>query len=49
VKPLMRNNDLYQLEVFEGSKKIMTFRDSLKLLSGSLKSLAGSLCPRWKG
>lgn len=30
VKPLMRNNELYQLEVFEGKRKLMTFRDSLK-------------------
>lgn len=49
VKPLMINNELYQLEVFSGKKKIMTFRDSLKLLPGSLKSLGNSLCPRREG
>jgi hypothetical protein len=47
-QPLMINNELYQREVFSGSKKIITFRDSLKLLPGSLKSLGDSLCPRYQ-
>lgn len=45
LKPLMRNNELYQLDVFAGRKKVLIFRDSLKLLPGSLSSLAKSLCP----
>jgi hypothetical protein len=45
VKPLMRNNELYQIEVRIGNRIRFLFRDSLKLLPASLKSLAESLCP----
>lgn len=41
----MRNGELYQLEVRFESKRRMVFRDSLKLLPGSLSSLGQSLCP----
>lgn len=44
VKPLMRNNSLYQFEV-QIDKVRIVFRDSLKLLPGSLRSLGESLCP----
>ena len=45
LKPLMRNNRLYELAVYSGTKKLFCFRDSLNLLPGSLSSLANNLCP----
>ncbi|KAD0468651.1 hypothetical protein E3N88_44225 [Mikania micrantha] len=52
LKPLMRNNRLYELSVYHPSTKEYTekkmlfrIRDSLNLLPGSLKELAKSLCP----
>lgn len=45
LKPLMRNNIIYELAVYAGNKRIFSFRDSLHLLPGTLGSLAESLCP----
>lgn len=45
LKPLMRNNMLYELSLYEGNRKQFSFRDSLHLLPGSLDNLAKSLCP----
>ncbi|KAJ8425848.1 hypothetical protein Cgig2_000480 [Carnegiea gigantea] len=45
LKPLLRNNGLYELGVYSGKKMLFRFRDSLNLLPGSLNSLASSLCP----
>ena len=45
LKPLMRNNIIYELGVYAGNKRIFSFRDSLHLLPGKLGSLAESLCP----
>ena len=45
LKPLMRNNRIYELGVYAGNKRIFSFRDSLHLLPGKLGSLAESLCP----
>jgi hypothetical protein len=47
LKPLMRNNILYELAVYSGKNKKMLFRfrDSLNLLPGKLNNLAKNLCP----
>ena len=45
IKPLMRNNKLYELVVSRGKKEVFRLKDSLNLLSGSLNSLAKTLCP----
>lgn len=45
LKPLMRNNQLYELALYEGDRKLFRFRDSLHLLPGKLDNLAKSLCP----
>ncbi|XP_050233250.1 DNA polymerase-like [Mercurialis annua] len=45
LKPLMRNNRLYELAVYSGKKMLFRFRDSLNLLPGKLSSLAKNLCP----
>lgn len=45
LKPLLRNNRLYELGVYSCNKLLFCFRDSLNLLPGSLNSLAKSLCP----
>ncbi|XP_058722403.1 DNA polymerase-like [Vicia villosa] len=45
IKPLMRNNRLYEVAVFNDNKLIFNLRDSLTLLPGSLKDLAQNLCP----
>lgn len=45
LKPLMRNNRLYELSVYSGKKMLFRFRDSLNLLPGALRDLAKSLCP----
>ncbi|KAG6571739.1 hypothetical protein SDJN03_28467, partial [Cucurbita argyrosperma subsp. sororia] len=45
LKPLMRNNRLYELVVYRGKKMLFRFRDSLNLLPGKLSSLGNNLCP----
>lgn len=45
LKPLMRNNRLYELAVLSGRKIVFRFRDSLNLLPGKLSDLAKNLCP----
>lgn len=45
LKPLMRNNRLYELAVYSGKKMLFRFRDSLNLLPGNLNSLGKNLCP----
>ncbi|KAK7326258.1 hypothetical protein VNO80_33073 [Phaseolus coccineus] len=45
LKPLMRNNRLYEIAVYSGNKMLFRFRDSLNHLPGKLDNLAKSLCP----
>jgi hypothetical protein len=45
VKPLLRNNRLYELAVYSDKKMLFRFRDSLNLLPGKLSVLAKNLCP----
>lgn len=45
LKPLLRNNRLYELAVYSGEKMLFRFRDSLNLLPGNLSTLAKNLCP----
>nr|YP_010352581.1 hypothetical protein MFQ53_mgp44 [Bidens parviflora]UIR98934.1 hypothetical protein [Bidens parviflora] len=45
LKPLMRNNRLYELLVYSGRRVLFRLRDSLNLLPGTLNNLAKSLCP----
>lgn len=50
IKPLMRNNTLYQLSVYSQDKKgktklLFKLRDSYTLLPNSLDTLAKTLCP----
>jgi len=45
LKPLMRNNRLYELVVYSDNKMLFRFRDSLNLLPGKLSSLGNNLCP----
>nr|AVV32079.1 orf2565 [Helianthus annuus] len=45
LKPLFRNNRLYELSVYSGRKLLFRLRDSLNLLPGTLNNLAKSLCP----
>jgi hypothetical protein len=45
LKPLMRNNRLYELAVYSGKKMLFRFRDSYNLLPSKLSELAKSLCP----
>ncbi|XP_016182637.1 uncharacterized protein LOC107624706 [Arachis ipaensis] len=47
LKPLMRNNRLYEIAVYSVSSKklLFRFRDSLHHLPGKLDNLAKSLCP----
>ena len=46
VKPLMRDNRLYEIAVYSKHKRLLfTFRDSLHLLPGKLDDLAKNLCP----
>lgn len=42
LKPLIRNNELYELAVYYDKGKKCTFRDSLKLLPASLDNLAST-------
>ncbi|VDO13682.1 unnamed protein product, partial [Brugia timori] len=46
IKPLMRNQMVYELSVYRGKKLVLRFRDSLNLLPGSLDTLAKTLCPQ---
>ena len=46
LKPLLRNNRLYELGVYSGNNMLFHFRDFLNLLPGSPNSLAKSLCPK---
>jgi len=50
MKPLLRNNVLYEIVIYERlfkgvGKVILRFRDSLTLLPGSLASLGSTFCP----
>jgi hypothetical protein len=45
LKPLMRNNRIYELAVYSGKKMQFRFRDSLNLLPSKLITLAEYLCP----
>ena len=45
LKPLLRNNRVYELAVYSGKKMLFRFRDSLNLLPGKLSTLAKNLCP----
>ena len=48
LKPVIREHNVYQVIVYDKSRPkipVLDFRDSLKLLPGSLKSLAETMCP----
>ncbi|KAK9741132.1 hypothetical protein RND81_03G084000 [Saponaria officinalis] len=45
LKPLMRDNRLYEVAVYSGKRMLFRFRDSLHLLPGKLDDLAKNLCP----
>ena len=45
IRPLMRNNRLYELKVYIKKKFLLRFRDSYTLIPGSLESLSRRLCP----
>lgn len=45
VKPMIRNNVLYEAVVYKNNEIVMRLRDSLSLLPGTLKELAKNLCP----
>lgn len=44
LKPLMRNGEISQFELKIENHQVV-FRDSMKLLPGSLRSLGESFCP----
>jgi len=46
IKPLMRNNRLYELVVSQGNKVVLRLQDSLNLLPSSLDTLAKTLCSK---
>lgn len=46
IKPLMRNQRLYELAVYRGKKQVLRLRDSITLLPSSLATLAKTLCPQ---
>lgn len=46
IKPLMRNNMLYEIAVFLDNKQVFNLRDSLTLLPSPLNTLAKHLCPQ---
>lgn len=46
VKPLIRNNEIYQIKVYRGNKLLYNLQDSLKILPRKLNDLAMSLCPQ---
>lgn len=45
LKPLLRDNRLYEVAVYSGKKILVRFRDSYHLLTGKLDYLAKNLCP----
>ncbi|KAK4363265.1 hypothetical protein RND71_018506 [Anisodus tanguticus] len=45
VRPIMRNNRIYQISVKSGKRVLFHFRDSLNMLKGMLDSLSKTLCP----
>lgn len=45
LKPLMRDNRLYEVSVYSGKRLLFRLRDSLHLLPGKLDDLAKNLCP----
>lgn len=45
LKPLRRDNILYEVAVYSGKRMLFRLRDSLHLLSGKLEALANNLCP----
>ncbi|KAL4341478.1 hypothetical protein GQ457_08G030630 [Hibiscus cannabinus] len=47
-KPLMRNNMLYEIALYDGRKnQLFCLRDSMRLLPNSLNSLANNFCPQF--
>lgn len=44
VKPLIRNNKIYEIRVLKNKELLFRFRDSLLLLPGSLAGLGKTLC-----
>lgn len=48
-KPILRNNKLYELNVYSGRKLVLKCRDSLTLFPDSLAKLGQSLCPELGG
>ncbi|MCH91257.1 DNA polymerase [Trifolium medium] len=46
IKPLMRNNMLYEIAVYLDNKLVFNLRDSLTLLTSPLNTLAKHLCPQ---
>lgn len=46
MKPLLRNNKLYELAMYRGKKLVFSLRDSLTLLPRSLEELGKTLCPQ---
>lgn len=46
VKPLIRNNLIYEITVYRGKKLLYHLKDSLRMLPNSLDSLARHLCPQ---
>ena len=52
VKPIIREHNIYQITIVDRKKPkipVLYLRDSLKLLPGSLKSLATTMCPELGG
>ena len=45
IKPLVRNNRIYEIKIYQGSRLLFCFKDSLVLLPGSLQQLGKTLCP----
>lgn len=45
-KPLIRNGRLYEVSIYRGNKVLLSLKDSLHLLPGSLDSLSKNLCPQ---
>ena len=52
INPIIREHNIYQIKIYDKSNPrilVLDFRDSLKLLPGSLKSLAETMCPELGG
>lgn len=45
IRSVYRNSELYEIIVYENKRVVLRLRDSLKLLPGSLDSLAKTFCP----